>query len=426
MAQHPLRKTSQHPSITTVAGYYRSGRSRLRTAITRWPDLKPALALIMLHEMGGTLRPSSVRTYFEQDRRTLALVLRFAGQSHRLNDLTVRLKTALWARKGRPEKPRTASKKVIDATEDECIALFYELKRAGLESGRLNTVSAGLYVLVANYVGLRPVELIGARYEAGRLILLNAKRGDRHLPERVLDLTELDPDVGRAVALLIDIMPQFKSRKHFNEWRNSLREIIRVACKRIGIRALSLYSFRHVAIATWSRAGVGPDDIARLAGHISPKTALTHYARSRVWHVRKAVARPDPDFAHREVGPVTAPAKVIAPNGVATPGPVTPASEPGAPGAPGSVKGEWPGFGANDDLEQIEKRHEKPAARVKKEELKSPRIQDYYRETGNEVAAFIERKGWKGFSPHQQPADTPNDQSTKGAPSEGSGTDGKG
>jgi hypothetical protein len=84
---------------------------------------------------------------------------------------------------------------------------------------------------------------------------------------------------------------------------------MRRACVRIGIRELSPYSFRHIAISTWSRAGLSPQEIARLCGHTSIRTAHTHYARAAAGHKRKAVARAEmvPDV-ERELGEVAAPA----------------------------------------------------------------------------------------------------------------------
>ncbi|MBU1306471.1 MAG: hypothetical protein KKF33_13250 [Alphaproteobacteria bacterium] len=79
------------------------------------------------------------------------------------------------------------------------------------------------------------------------------------------------------------------TKAEFAKWQKVLAEQLRRACVRIGIRELSLYSFRHVAIATWAAAGLSPKEIADLSGHISIRTAHTHYARAAVGHKRKAV-----------------------------------------------------------------------------------------------------------------------------------------
>lgn len=194
------------------------------------------------------------------------------------------------ARGGSPSRTSASAKKVVDATEAEAAALFVELKRHALKSGNLNAVLAGLFTLVAGHSGFRPIELIGAELNGDILTLNNAKRAKNQEKSRGQDLGQLHADVRKGLDLLIGLIDHDMSRRVFRMWEKCLAEQMRRASKRIGIRVLAPYSFRHIAIATWSKAGLSPSEIARLCGHTSIRTAHTHYARAKVGHDRKAVA----------------------------------------------------------------------------------------------------------------------------------------
>ncbi|QDZ11599.1 site-specific integrase [Devosia ginsengisoli] len=200
---------------------------------------------------------------------------------------------ALTARKATipKEKRRTSAKKVVDATDAEARALFYELKRHGLKYENPNSILAALFVLVAGHSGFRPIELRGATFDGAWLTLPNAKKRPGQTPTRKLNLSEMHEDVRAGVDLLLRMIDHDLSKREFAKWQKCLAGQLERACERIGARVLSLYSFRHVAIASWAAAGLSPPEIALLCGHLSVHTAHTHYARAGVGHKRKAVAR---------------------------------------------------------------------------------------------------------------------------------------
>ncbi len=301
MPRQPPPRTSDTPSIATVADYFRQGRVRFKSAIAAWPERDPAEALIKLHEKGDKLLAVTTRRYFEDDRRVLVAYLRLRKRAGESETLVARLCQAIGRRainednEGNPLppiRPRTSANKVVDATEYEARTAFNQLKEQALLNRNIHTVMAALFVLVANHSGLRPIELIGAQLDGTMLTVHTAKTGSGIEHLRTQDLSELHSDVILAVELMIQLMPPFINRRAFARWRNRLREALRRACLRGNIRELSLYSFRHVAIATWTRAGLGPREIARLAGHFSVTTARRHYAGGAVGHVRKAIAKP--------------------------------------------------------------------------------------------------------------------------------------
>jgi len=150
---------------------------------------------------------------------------------------------------------------------------------------------AALFVLVAGHSGFRPVELRGAAFEGNVLILPNAKKRPGQSRTRTLNLSDLHADVRTGIDLLLALIDHDLTKAEFAKWQKCLAGQLERACKRVGIRVLSLYSFRHVAIASWAAAGLSVQEIALLCGHLSIRTAHTHYARASVGHKRKALAR---------------------------------------------------------------------------------------------------------------------------------------
>lgn len=109
-----------------------------------------------------------------------------------------------------------------------------------------------------------------------------------------MNLADLDSNVLTGLRLMLNLIDNGLTKREFASWEKVLAGQIRRACIRIGIRILAPYSFRHVAIASWSAAGLPPEEIARLCGHLSIRTAHAHYARAAKGHKRNAVARSVP------------------------------------------------------------------------------------------------------------------------------------
>jgi integrase len=294
--------------METNAYYYREGRRMLQSAIAAFPGHGPIEALVKHQKGAGPLDPSSLPVYRGNLRRIVTVLLRRDGKLEAFEDVWLSLDAALSARKNKAARgsDRTGGgkkRKVEDATEEEAAALFVELKEHGLKSGNMNAVLAGLFTLVAGHSGFRPVELMGAELSGTILSLPNAKRRKGQADSRLQNLGNLHGDVLIGLGLLIGLIDPGMSRRQFRAWEKCLAEQMRRACIRIGIRELAPYSFRHIAIATWSRAGLSPQEIAHLCGHTSIRTAHTHYARAAAGHKRKTLARADTvPSVEREIG----------------------------------------------------------------------------------------------------------------------------
>lgn len=109
-----------------------------------------------------------------------------------------------------------------------------------------------------------------------------------------MSLVGLHGDVLIGIELMLGLIDHDLSKAEFAKWQKVLAQQICRACIRSDIRKLSLYSFRHVTIASWAAVGLSVQEIAQLCGHLSIRTAHQHYARSDVGHKRKAVARAVP------------------------------------------------------------------------------------------------------------------------------------
>jgi integrase len=277
----------------TIENHLRIGRRWIADALKLFPDALPEDALAAVQRQGGRLSRRSIPRYRADLRYALAEEMEAAGRGAGFPAAWEKVDAALTARRAAipKDKRRTSAKKVIDATDAEAKALFYELKRHGLKHGNPNSILAALFVLVAGHSGFRPIELRGATFDGGWLTLPNAKKRPGRMQTRKLNLSDLHQDVRTGTDLLLGMIDHGLSKSEFAKWQKCLAGQLERACKRIGIRILSLYSFRHVAIASWAVAGLSPQEIALLCGHLSVLTAHTHYARASVGHKRKAVAR---------------------------------------------------------------------------------------------------------------------------------------
>lgn len=128
-----------------------------------------------------------------------------------------------------------------------------------------------------------------ASVEGTALTIRNAKFGDERagFAYRTMDLAEFDPRVIEAIAAFASLVPlSVGDDEEFEAWRNRLAELLAWAYAKCGVRRLSLYSFRHVALATWTKAGLAPCEIAALAGHASRKSASTCARKGKGWAAR--------------------------------------------------------------------------------------------------------------------------------------------
>jgi integrase len=129
---------------------------------------------------------------------------------------------------------------------------------------------------------LRPSEYLAARVEGNVLVVRNGKatNGRANGEERSRDLdmpASVIDELATFLALLAEAAQTAGSPERLFD-RLSAR-LARV-CKRCGVRRVSLYTLRHVGIAT-VKAWMTPAEVAAVAGHASTRTASAHYAKRR-------------------------------------------------------------------------------------------------------------------------------------------------
>lgn len=280
--------------LETQQQYEREGARLFRRAARHYPEMDPVEGLIAEARLSGKIRPATLRRYRPSYLHALVL----AGSLDLEADF-LRLREGLERRRGRPDGDRTSSKKV--STREEAHTTFVELKRlvlaASPETDRSHSaMAAALYVLVAPRIGQRPIELLDARLEGSVLWLRNAKPKPG-LPEyRPLNLRRFSATFLEALHWLI-VFARAGVRKgdkttrqeRFDEWRNRIAEALARASEKVTGRRLSLYSFRHVALATWKSAGFSKADIALLAGHLSLDSASYYAPRRHGWREEVAL-----------------------------------------------------------------------------------------------------------------------------------------
>lgn len=225
------------------------------------------------------------------------------------------IKTAIKRLKQEKPAPETEKEPVTSRTkdkspsEDDMVRIEHEAL-AKRTQGALDLVR---YFRASLPTGLRPCEWPRARFDKSTrdgyrwmLVVENAKAtNDRaHGPVRTLHWEELAPEVVQDILTWIAIAQDGDYDRRLNTIGHQLWEITRARWPRRK-KWPTLYSARHVAIATWKAFYLRKDQspaerlealaiIAALSGHGSDETASTHYARSNAASGKSPVPTADP------------------------------------------------------------------------------------------------------------------------------------
>jgi hypothetical protein len=207
------------------------------------------------------------------------------------------------------KKPATSRTKDKSPSENDLIRIEHEALARQTE-GSIDLVK---YFKAALQTGLRPCEWPRARFgKSSRdgyrwmLVVENAKatNGRAHGPARTLYWEELEPEVVQDILVWIKIAQDSDFDRRLNTIGHALWEITRELWPRRK-KWPTVYSARHVAIATWKafylREGQSPLErlealaiIATLSGHGTDDTATRHYARANAASDKKVVPTADP------------------------------------------------------------------------------------------------------------------------------------
>lgn len=302
-------------SLATEAKYFKDGQRLRNRAETRYPLLPKLDALLTEAGEDGVLMAATVRRYRPAYGSALD-VLSLDCESDQMQCALARseIRTLLDARRGVPDTLRTAAAKNI-ATKEEAEKTFVALRELAQTSKHPVPIAAALYVFVVPRIALRPIELLGARVVGKKLIVLNAKRRLRQSLERTISLKRFADSFIEALKWLIILAKAGVSlysdpERGFELWRNKLASCLARVSKDVcgDDRRLSLYSFRHIAIATWKAAGYSAATIARLVGHLLLSSAGRYYAPAKAGWVKELVLAELPDLMIELEASLTSPA----------------------------------------------------------------------------------------------------------------------
>jgi integrase len=265
--------------------YVRRGNQLLKRALKKFGDDGDAVdAYIKLcSDALWKLRSSTTRSY----KAAMIAVIKQQVYAERLDrrraaEGITEIARLLAARRGRPA-PRTSAKKVIDLTEEEIQLITEDLRRRA-DGKDVLAATLRLLIIVMSRIGLRPSEFASARLFGRSLFVFNGKHSHGRAAGAVRRISlERMPDhllkATQAILFKMKVLGmQYGSAARVQK---VLAERLARICSRLGIVRVSLYGLRHVAIATWKRAGFDRTEIAALAGHISCKTAWRSYAGAR-------------------------------------------------------------------------------------------------------------------------------------------------
>jgi integrase len=217
---------------------------------------------------------STIRQY----RAALSYTIATTVQLHpdHCEGLLVRLRRGPDARYCGP--PRTAARKRRSLPYHEWTLLMQTVRNSSSPDGRLVLC----FLIFGPALFLRPSEYLAARVEGNILVVRNAKatngRANGEERSRNLDMpaTAID-ELATFLTLLAEAAQTAGSHeKLFDRLSARLGRV----CKRCGVRRVSLYTLRHLGIAT-AKAWMTSAEVAAAAGHASTRTASTHYAKRR-------------------------------------------------------------------------------------------------------------------------------------------------
>jgi hypothetical protein len=287
---------TQERSAKTDCEYAGRAQQLLSRARDKFPTAPDSLSAftMLCSEPDWKLRPSSTRSYkaamvakIEQDVEAGLLEPESALEE------IVKISGLLAKRRGRPEA-RTSAKKCIDFTEDEFLLIIDDLRLRS--SDRLDT-ALRLFMEVSARLGLRQSEFKRAVLTGRTLVIMNGKHSNGRAPGRTrsISLERMPERLLRATEHLLKEIKLLVARYGSVERLcGILSERLARVCKRLGFVRFCLYSCRHLAIATWKRAGFSAVEIAALAGHISTATAWRHYAGAKHgWRPGAVCVQPD-------------------------------------------------------------------------------------------------------------------------------------
>lgn len=186
----------------------------------------------------------------------------------------------------------TSAKKRKSLPQDQFMTLIDALA----DSGKSDDLLIRGFLVFGAALFLRPVEYVQARVNGSTLIVKNAKATNGRANGASRD-RDIGPMGMKAIATLKVFLAKLREavlqtgcqKKVHNRLAARLARL----CKAQGIARVSLYTLRHVGMAT-AKTWMSPIEVAAAAGHATSRTATSHYARRRTGWGLEMAGRPSP------------------------------------------------------------------------------------------------------------------------------------
>jgi hypothetical protein len=188
-------------------------------------------------------------------------------------------------------KPRTSARKVKSVPRAEFGRLLDHL----LHGKHPDDPVAARFLSHNTLVFLRPCEFATAKVVGETLYVRNAKvtNGRSFGSERARDLAPLgEKGIADLKYLFAEMSARADACGGFKKYWSRLASRIARACAALKIKRVSLYTTRHIGIAT-AKAWMSAEEVAASAGHRTTRTATSHYASRRTgWGTKMRAGRP--------------------------------------------------------------------------------------------------------------------------------------
>jgi integrase len=173
----------------------------------------------------------------------------------------------------------TSSRKRKSVSDAEIDLLAASLKAGAHQHDRL----LRLYLAFSIMFFPRPSEWRDAHIDGEDLVVINGKVSNRraHGPDRRIGLDCLAKREREVLQFfLASLQAEAKVVGTYARLQTLLAARLVRHCQKAGVRRVSLYTLRHLGMATAKRF-LAPEEVAALAGHATDRTATEHYAKAR-------------------------------------------------------------------------------------------------------------------------------------------------
>ena len=100
-------------------------------------------------------------------------------------------------------------------------------------------------------------------------------------PVRTIDVSRLSKEEIACIRRMAARGAAWQEEERYAEMQAEVSRVLHAACPKAGVPAISLYSMRHVATASWKKAGLTREAVSALLGHSTTRCAAQCYGKRR-------------------------------------------------------------------------------------------------------------------------------------------------